>query len=96
MDALRLKCQKLLDTCSGGLALHLTDKEFQEMRGRLNSRVCWYLTCERLIISFFVAQILRIVPQGTDDSLGLGRLVDPKALDPHHCADEQPFDCTTF
>jgi len=37
----------LIDTCVNSLSLLLSDAEFSELRERLSSRVCWFLTCER-------------------------------------------------
>ena len=47
MRQLRHKCEQLIDVCVNHLSLQLGDMEFAELRERLSSRVCWYLTCER-------------------------------------------------
>ena len=47
MRQLRYKCERMIDLCVNHLSLQLGDAEFSELRERLSSRVCWFLTCER-------------------------------------------------
>ncbi|XP_023341092.1 uncharacterized protein LOC111711073 [Eurytemora carolleeae] len=47
MREMKEKCVKLIDTCVNHMSLFLSDAKFEELRERMSSRVCWYLTCER-------------------------------------------------
>eukprot|EP00090_Calanus_glacialis_P014943 TRINITY_DN23819_c1_g1_i1.p1 TRINITY_DN23819_c1_g1~~TRINITY_DN23819_c1_g1_i1.p1 ORF type:complete len:307 (+),score=93.33 TRINITY_DN23819_c1_g1_i1:24-923(+) len=47
MADLQIKCQMLVNTCVAPLALHLSDKELEDLKEKLEAQVCWYLTCDR-------------------------------------------------
>lgn len=47
MAELEAKCRMLVNTCVAPLALQLSDKELEELREKLGSDICWYLTCDR-------------------------------------------------
>ena len=47
MEDLQTRCQMLVNTCVAPLALQLSDKELQDLKEKMSSKVCWYLTCDR-------------------------------------------------
>jgi len=44
---MRSKCASLIDSCTTGLILQMTDQEFYHFQGELNRSVCWHLQCDR-------------------------------------------------
>ena len=47
MEELKAQCEMLIDSCISPLALRLTDQELTELREKLETEVCSYLTCDR-------------------------------------------------
>ena len=44
---LRADCARLIDLCTSGLILRMTNQQFSHLRDDLNRSVCWHLQCDR-------------------------------------------------
>jgi len=43
----RSKCARLIDACTEGIILRMTNQQFSHFRDELNRSVCWHLQCDR-------------------------------------------------
>ncbi|XP_059060484.1 uncharacterized protein LOC131853574 isoform X1 [Achroia grisella] len=47
LQALKVRCEKIVHSCIATLLLHLTQHQFTELEEEMQRAVCWYLSCDR-------------------------------------------------
>ncbi|XP_013133583.1 PREDICTED: uncharacterized protein LOC106099559 [Papilio polytes] len=47
LQAIKVRCEKVVHSCIATLLLHLTQHQFTELEEEMQRAVCWYLSCDR-------------------------------------------------